>query len=176
MIKSILLTPLIFTNFSVLDKGITDFISSYSIRRDKTPHELFNEDLKIVIVEMSKLNKGYRELLDLKEKWCYILRESSDLTKQEFDYLSKNEDIKVALKHLQQLSRDDKLYQQALTEELNSVSYRLDKAGWIEEGIKEGALNKQKQIALKMLRKNVDISFISEMTGLSKREITQLGK
>ena len=72
------------------------------------------------------------------------------------------------------------MYQQALTEELNSVSYRLDKAGWIEEGHikgkKEGALNKQKQIALNMLRKNFELSIISEMTGLSKEEIIQLGK
>ena len=64
-------------------------MSSFSIRRDKEPYQLFNKDLKIVIVEMSKLTKPYNELLDLKEKWCYLLKESSNLTKEDIAKLRK---------------------------------------------------------------------------------------
>ncbi|MBC6416143.1 MAG: PD-(D/E)XK nuclease family transposase [Bdellovibrionales bacterium] len=38
---------LVFTEFSVL-KEVKDFISCFSIRRDKEPYILFNRDLKIV--------------------------------------------------------------------------------------------------------------------------------
>ena len=161
---------LIFTIFPVLDDRIKDFMSSFSIRRDKKPHELFNEDLKIVIVELSKLTKTYRELLDLKEMWCYILRESDKITKEEYKSLSKNEEIKVALRHLTKLSKKEELFQEALTEEINQVAYGLDRAGLLEEGMQKG----QKEIALNMLKKNFEASFISEITGLSKEEINKL--
>ena len=86
---------LLFTNFPVLDKEIKDLINSYSIRRDKEPYNLLNEDLKIVIVELSKLRKPCGDLLDLKEKWCYFLKKSSELTRKEYKCLVAGEDIIV---------------------------------------------------------------------------------
>ena len=175
---------LVFTNFSLLDKQIKDFTSSFSIRRDKKPHQLFNEDLKIVIVELSKLTKAFDELLDLREKWCYLLRESASLTKEQYHYLSNDEEMKMALNHLNKLSRDEELYQQALTEKINKVAYALDRSGLLEEGMQkglqkgrqEGRAKGKQEIALNMLRKNAELSFISEVTGLSEDEILKLGK
>ena len=171
---------LIFTCFPVLDKKIKDFVSSFSVRRDKKPYELFNKDLKIVIVEMSKLTKAYDELLDLKEKWCYLLKESGDISKEEYRYLSKDEEIRMALQHLKRLSKDEELYQKALTEQINLVAHNLDRAGLLKEGMQkgmaQGKLTKQKEIALNMLNKNLEISLISEVTGLSKNEILKLRK
>ena len=163
---------LIFTSFPVLDKKIKNFVNSFSIRRDKEPYQLFNEDLKIVIVEMSKLTKTYDELLDLKEKWCYLLKESSNLTKEDYMYLSKDEEMDMALKHLNKLSRDEELYQETLTAEINEVAYRLDRRGLIEEGKQE----RNEEIALNMLGKGLKTSLISEVTGLSENEITKLKK
>ena len=167
---------LIFTTFSVLDYKIKDFMSSFSIRRDKQPHQLFNEDLKIVIVELSKLKKGYKELLDLKEKWCYILRESSNITREEYKSLSRNEDMKMVLKHLNELSRDEQLRESALTRQMNKVAYDLDRAGLLEEGMQKGMQEGVKQVALNMLKAGSEISFVSKVTGLSKEEIASLEK
>ena len=157
---------LIFTTFPALDSKIKDFMSSFSIRRDNEPYELFNKDLKIVIVELSKLRKAYNELLDLKEKWCYILRESSNITKEEYKSLSKNEEIKMALNHLNELSKDEQLREEALTELMNKVAYDLDRAGLREEGKMEVALN--------MLREGFEVSVISKMTDLPEDEIRNL--
>ncbi|MCY4321280.1 MAG: Rpn family recombination-promoting nuclease/putative transposase, partial [Bdellovibrionaceae bacterium] len=110
---------LIFTSFPLLDKKIKDFTSSFSIRRDKKPHLLFNNDLKIVIVELSKLSKSCDELLDLKEKWCYLLKESGSLTKKDYNYLSQDEEIKMALKQFNKLSKEEELYQKAFSEQIN---------------------------------------------------------
>ena len=49
-----------------LEKSVKDFMSCFSIRRDSEPYILFNKDLKIVIVELSKLNKSSFDLLDFK--------------------------------------------------------------------------------------------------------------
>ena len=177
---------LIFTSFPVLDTKIKDFVSSFSIRRDKEPYELFNEDLKIVIVEMSKFNKAYDELLDLKEKWCYLLKESANINKEEYSYLSKDEEIKMALKHLNTLSKEEELYQESLTAQINKVAYDLDRAGLLkegrqegrqeglQEGLQEGRQENQIEIALNMLKEKLKISFISKMTGLSKDKVKKL--
>ena len=193
---------LIFTTFSVLDSKIKDFMSSFSIRRDKKPHELLNEDLKIVIVELSKLDKLYDETFDLKEKWCYILRQSGEITREEYKSLSKDEEMKMALEHLEELSRDEQLRQEAFTRKINEVAYGLDRAGLIEEGLEKGLQRGLKRgraeglqegraeglqegrveglqqgtikIALNMLKEETKISFICKVTGLSEEEIKKL--
>ena len=175
---------LIFTSFPILDKSIKDFMSSFSIRRDKEPYLLFNKDLKIVIVELSKLTKSCEETIDLNEKWCYLLIRSAHLTKKEWKQLSADKEIKMALKHLQELSRDEELYQEAFSRQIDDVAFRLDKAGWIEqglqkgkqEGLSQGKSQRNIEIALNMLNKNLELSLISQITGLSKDEITQLKK
>ena len=43
-----------------------------------------------------------------------------------------------------------------------------------EEGKAEGALNKQKEIVLNMLNRNMDVKTISDVTGLSENEIEKL--
>ena len=151
-------------------------MSSFSIRRDKKPYELLNEDLKIVIVELSKLNKFYDELLDLKEKWCYLLKESGNINKEEYRYLSKDKEIKMALQHLKKLSKDEELYQKSLTEEINLLAYNLDRRGLFEEGIQKGMQNKQQEIVLNMLKEGFKISTVSRVTGLSEVEISKLKK
>ena len=44
------------------------------------------------------------------------------------------------------------------------------------EGLEEGALNKQQEIVINMLNKNMDIKTISDITGLSTCEIEKLQK
>ena len=44
----------------------------------------------------------------------------------------------------------------------------------IKNGIKQGAKEREKSIAKSMLDKKMDISLISELTGLSKKQITML--
>ena len=43
-----------------------------------------------------------------------------------------------------------------------------------EEGIEQGAKDEKKSIAKSMLAKKMDIPLISELTGLSKKQITML--
>ena len=44
----------------------------------------------------------------------------------------------------------------------------------IKKGIKQGASNEKKSIAKSMLAKKMDIPLISEITGLSKKQIARL--
>ena len=55
----------------------------------------------------------------------------------------------------------------------NSIKITAKKQG-IKQGVKQGASNEKKSIAKSMLDKNMDIPLISELTGLSKNQITML--
>ena len=166
---------LIFTKTPVLSREIKEFVSSFSVKRDKKPFVLFNEDLKIVIVELSKLKKGsFEELIDLQEKWCYFLRESSALKEEERRRLLKDREMSKAMEHLEELSRDKELLYKALSRENSEMAYRLDKQGWIDEGKKKGREETVKKLVLKMLQEDADKTFISKITGLSEDEIIKL--
>ena len=177
---------LIFTEQPFLDKTVKDFISSFSIRKDKKPYILFNKDLKIVIVELSKLNKSRSNLLDFKELWCYFIRKSDKLTKGDREYLSRYKELEEAMEHFDKLSKEEKIQSAVLDKWRNEMFNILDKSGWIEfgeeRGIKKGikkGIEKGRQegllkVAVKMLKKNSEISFIEEVTGFSKNEILEL--
>ena len=194
---------LVFTRTPVLSREIKEFVSSFSVKRDKKPFVLLNEDLKIVIVELSKLKKGsFEELIDLQEKWCYFLRESSALKEEERRLLLKDREMSKAMEHLEELSRDKELLYKALSRENSEMAYRLDKQGWIDEGIKKGEEKGMKEgkekgmkegkekgmkegmkkgeekavrkLALKMLNQGFDKAVISKLTALSEDEIIKL--
>ena len=90
----------------------------------------------------------------------------------------KGEDMKEATDHLIKLSKDEKirLYKEAQWQERAD---RLAREDYVrEEGLKQGQEQGReqttKQLVLKMLGKKTDISFISEVTGLSETEINKI--
>ena len=113
-------------------------MSSFSIKRDEEPYILFNKDLRIVIVELSKLDKAGADLFDFKEFWCYFLKKSDNLTKEDRECLSRHKELKEAMKHFDRLSQEDKLQQIALAQHMTEVIHDLDKSGWIKQGREEG--------------------------------------
>ena len=58
------------------------------------------------------------------------------------------------------------------------MAYRLDKQGWIDEGMekgrKEGREETVRKLVLKMLQEDAGKTFISKITGLSEDEIIKL--
>ena len=143
------------------------------------------------------------KLLDLKSQWCYLLKESGRLTPKQADLLSrKGEDMALALKFLYELSADHRrqaeqeaiekyerdqrgikqfVYDKALKKGLKKGREEGREEGMQagrEEGKAEGmqaGIEKEKQaVALNMLKKEADIAFISEVTGLSVDEVKKL--
>ena len=134
---------LIFTCFNMF-KGSEAFYNSFSIRSDQAPFFVLNEDLKIVIVELSKFLVGdVRNLLDLREEWCYMLNNSSEMTDKEAEFLSlRREDMKMATDHLMKLSRDEQLLmleeqrEKDRRDQVAREDYQFNRG--IEKGIEEG--------------------------------------
>ncbi|MBC6414130.1 MAG: Rpn family recombination-promoting nuclease/putative transposase, partial [Chromatiales bacterium] len=125
---------LIFTTYSMLEKKFKGSINSFSIRSDEYPHDRLNKNLRIVTAELNKLPSDYKQLIDLREKWCYLLSHSEAITEAEYHYLSKDEELKMALEHLNRLSEDERLEQVALSRDLSEMTQYLHEKGLREEG------------------------------------------
>ena len=147
---------LIFTEKSFLDKRVKDFMSSFSIRRDEEPYILFNKDLRIVIVELSKLDKARSDLFDFKEFWCYFLKKSGELTKEDRKCLSRHKELEEAMKHFDKLSQEEKLQQIALDQHMTEVIHDLDRSGWIEEGMQKGRQEGMQEGIEKGIQKGIE--------------------
>ncbi len=83
------------------------------------------------------------------------------------------------MKKLKELGMDDEfgMYYDAEIvhrKEVNSAEVNSARSEGRKEGRKEGASNEKNSIAKSMLAKKMDIPLISELTGLSKKQITML--
>ena len=182
---------LIFSMYDLFPEA-ESFYTSFSIRSDESPYFCFNKDLRLITVELSKFKKKTpATLLDLREEWCYLLKESKQMGERESEELSKKgEDMKRALFRLKELSREEGL---RLVEEAKEKARRDQAArerdsfnSGLEQGIKQGkiegiekgkteGMKKGKtELVMNMLKNKLDISLISKITGLSEKEIHQL--
>ena len=171
---------------------ISNIITSFSLRSDKKPHFMLNNQLKIVFVELSKFNTSsdninLPNLFDFRDLWCYILKRSKSISKRECEILSnKGEDMKRAVEHLQDLSQDEEVRRWEEAREKFIRDQRAEKAYAFDEGLEKGRQEGMQQgmqqgrqegmqtVALNMIQKKLDISIISEVTGLSKEKIKKL--
>ena len=138
----------------------------------------------LTIVELTKFKKSYHELIDMADRWCYIIKHSAQLTAEEVAYLSQDGGMKMALEHLEEISKDDQLYWDAVARKKDRIAIQLGKSCALEEGMRkgrvqgmqEGEVNKARGIAVSKLQKGYEVSEISEVTGLSIAEIGELTK
>ena len=170
---------LIFTNFTLF-KRKRNCISVFEFVDRKELEYRANIPMALTIVELNKFKKSYHELIDMAEKWCYIIKHSAHLTAEEVAYLSQDGGMKMALEHLEEISKDDQLYWDAVARKKDRIAIQLGKSCALEEGMRKGRVQgmqeKQRGIAVSMLQKGYEVSEISEVTGLSVAEIGELTK
>ena len=170
---------LIFTDYTLF-KDLKKCCSAFSLKCDEQPEVVFSEHLQLVLVELNKFKKCINiSKLDNKELWMYLLKRSSHLTAEEIRHIaSRSKVMKQALDKLDYLSKEQRAQivadfsQKAHLDELARIDYAEEKG--IEKGIKQGKLEGKLETASSMLKKNLDIKLISEVTGLSTAEIEKL--
>ena len=174
------------------------------MRSDQDPYFLFSpkEGLRIVIVDLSQFKKErVSELVDLKEDWCYALKNSKKMDEKEMKELAKRGgDMKTAVEQIfgmseeqiqkemrEQNERDYLMIQDTITFEKKKARKEglaegraEGKALGIQEGEAkgraEGKAEGETTVAVKMLQKGFSIEDVHELTGLSKTQLLQLKK
>ena len=180
--------PCVPTTYKGGDKRTT--VHSFSIRSDKPPHFVLTEHLGMIFVDLSRFQvpKGdSKDVLDMMSAWCYFIKGSPYLTKEGLKVLfRKSEVFKMAESALKDLSVDssvrvlEKLREKWVRDQVTDIKYATQKGmekGRAEghaEGMEKGMEKGMQQVALNMLKKQLDFSLISEVTGLSEEQVNKL--
>lgn len=173
--------------------GILDFVFKESdpkkYRHDvklteQETKEVFYEKLNYIYLEMPKFNKSEKELETRFEKWMYVLknlplldRVPAKLKEKIFMKLFKTAEIsKLKPEEYKQYEASVNSYRDILNIkntylEKGEIKGRME---GIKEGMEKGMEKGKIETAKKMKIKGMDISLISEITGLSKEEIEKI--
>ena len=179
---------ILITDFKLENLEELDYHSRWKIMEDKQGKKIIlTQKLEIDIIELPKIigkEKEQDNLLD----WLYFLEnpKSERVTKK----MKENENLKEAVKKLDNLSEDEKmqriadLRQKAIMDEKaiyeKGLEIGLEKGiqrgmeKGIEKGIMEGSQKEKIEIAKKMLELKIDKETIAEATGLTEQEIEKI--
>ncbi len=167
-------------DYSKLNKVISVLLVDYIMYDDEDCHscfgwydkktgKLFSDIVEINVIELKKL-----EYLKQGNKYNWI-KFLNTKNKEEFDMLAqKNPILKEAVARLAILSEDEKNRMIAENREKairdNNARMRYSE----EKGYNEGISERNQQIVLKLIKKNADNDYISEITDLSVEEIEKI--
>ncbi len=131
----------------------------------------------MVIIEVPKAIKEYeKDKSNAVLQWMKFLDNPEDMEVRKI--MEKNQDIKEAKEELDKISQDDILRRMALKAKLERMDHKQElyeaKRDGRAEGEAIGIKQNQKETALKMLKKQIDIQTIKEITGLTEEEINKL--
>ena len=183
---------ILITDFKIENLEELDYHSRWKIMEDKQGKKIIlTQKLEIDIIELPKIigkEKEQDNLLD----WLYFLENPK--SERVTEKMKENENLKEAVKKLDNLSEDEKmqriadLRQKAIMDEKAIYEKGLEvgiekgmKEGiqrgiekGIEKGIMEGSQKEKIEIAKKMLELKIDKETIAEATGLTEQEIEKI--
>ena len=157
-------------DFELDDLMILDeYVTRWHVREDTYKDVVLTEKLYLVIIELKKLKE--KKDLSSAEKtllnWCKFLNSPEKL---EENIMTENENIKKAKEKLDEINSNEQEYWAAVARQKELIRQANIRRDAIEEGIEKGKI----EIAKNMLKKNMPLSDIVELTGLTKEEIQKL--
>ena len=149
---------------------------------EATSKKLMTDKLEFVFVEVEKFDKGEDELETDLDKWLYLLKNMSNLLGRPERLRDRIFTKLFDVAELAQLDDEDRTnYIKSMNTErdtYNQIEYAREtgREEGREEGRKEGVKQNSFDIAKRMLEKGIDIETISELTGLTEKEISELNR
>ncbi len=179
-------------NFTVFPQNV-DYHSTFHLYEDKTLKRLAIQDdvLEVHFIEMNKFleqwHKGQlKPLDDILARWLLLLGMVDARKKKVYDKIfceleelaMKDEHLLEAFNAWEELS----LSQEDVIAYQSRLKYILDEEAKLEDvkhmaeqkGIEEGKKEEKEEIANNLLANNMDIDFISKITGLSVERIEEI--
>ncbi|MEP7337057.1 MAG: Rpn family recombination-promoting nuclease/putative transposase [Acidobacteriota bacterium] len=173
--------------------GILDFVFAEDKDDDEVCHwvqlkdqvnRVFYDKLTFIYLEMPKFNKPEAELETAFDKWLYVLKHLPELTdrparlqERVFAKLFQAAEIgKFNREEMAQYEQSLKYYRD-LKNVIDTAAMEAEAKGREEgraEGLVEGRRENTLETARKLLRKNMPLNEIADITGLSEEEIAAL--
>jgi predicted transposase/invertase (TIGR01784 family) len=131
------------------------------------------EKLEIHIIELVKLDNETNKndaLLD----WLYFLQNPE--SERVINKMKENKELKQAHDKLENINNDEQMERLAHWIESAEYEYNTGMETNYNEGLETGKKEKTKEIAIKLLKKGMNLDFIRQTTDLSVDEIKELQK
>ena len=152
---------------------IEEMETIWTLREKKRPELTLTNNIEIVIIELEKVRRAYeKDKNNKKAQWMLFLDDPN--SKEVKEIMEKNENIKEAIVEVHKMSEDEKmrrladLREKAILDE--KAIYKAGEKRGIEQGRKEKKEMKR-EIITQMLKKNMSIEDIQEITGETKEQI-----
>ncbi len=144
--------------------------------------EYATDYIEMHIIELQKFKKKNPKIDTKLEQWLWLFVGGEEEKMRRIG--KKNKEIEKIDKKLasMSLSREERnnyeFRRKAILDEISAIDYATKKglAQGIEQGIEQGARSEKEKIAKEMLKKNMDIKLIMELTNLTKEKIEELRK
>lgn len=142
--------------------------------------ELLHDKLQFVFLELDRFNKSESELEDIYDKWMFLLKNMSELSKRPDTCDEKEFDKLFELAKICNFTpdeyRDYQNSQKMNYDNQNIIDYakQTGREEGLEKGREEGRKETGIEIARNMLEKGLPQDVISSCTGISVEEIMKL--
>ena len=150
---------------------------SITVEQKNRKNEI-NKNIIYYYIELPKFRKKSIDINNKVEQWLLFI--DGENREEMEKAMERNELIREAADKLEELEANDEVRRLVELRRKYRIDMNtaIDEAGerGKKEGVKQGNSEAKKDIAKKMLKKNIDIAFISEVTGLSKNVINKLNK
>ena len=120
-----------------------DYCHVCTLARNCPPHLAFSQGMQFIIIELAKFSKKLEEIVDQREAWCYLLKNSSRMDARDCEILkTKGKDMPEAIETLWKLSESELAQEIAEAEAKQrmdrkaEIDYARDEA--MEQGLEEG--------------------------------------
>ena len=150
--------------------GIEELGGKWKIILDEDDkRRVLTDKLELVILEIPKARRIIKKEKDNKiAQWLMFLDNPN--SKEVTRIMGENKEIKEAVEELDEMSQDEELKRLAFLKEKYIRDEKSAQRYFREEGREEN----KRQIAKKMLDKNMPIELIAELTNLSEEEVKKL--
>lgn len=162
------------------DSDSVQYIHLVQLKDDA--NEVFYDKLAFIFIEISKFNKSEEELEIGIDKWCYALKNLPNLRKRpkalgDKIFAKLFREAKIArFTEEERMSYEESLKRSRDYQNTINTSFNQGKIEGEREGIVKGKLELSKEFVRNAIKKNLSVSLIAELTGLSKREIEKIKK
>ncbi|MDJ0583272.1 Rpn family recombination-promoting nuclease/putative transposase [Crocosphaera sp.] len=176
--RYILLNPVIaltIVDFIMFDNN-TEIINSFVFQEEKQKF-VYNEEIKLVFLELRKFNKSLEELETISDKWIYFIKNAAELREKPADFQSVsalNQALEIA--NLAGLNREELEEIQNrtiwLTDQEGITLYAQEKGR--EEGIIEGKIKGKIELIITLLQQKlgeISLKNRQKIETLSSQEI-----
>ena len=169
-----------------LPKSIGIWISNFNVFSDEGPfheivrlrrdyeNQIFTDKIEMHYLQLPKFKQKCKRISNKLEEWLTFI----SFENMEELRMIENEKVKKAEEELEYLSGDEAERRIAYLRETAEIDRKFAMTAARDqgraEGKSEGRAEEKIDVAKKMLEKNIDISLIIEVTGLTKEEIEKL--